>query len=136
MKRTLLLLFALVALGVGATMLYLGQRGPGGAVAARPAPPAGPSGEMMAAMQRMHEAADSSAMTGDLDRDYVALMVPHHRSAVEMAQVYLRHGKDPGLRRLSENVIASQEAEIRQMNARGPVSAAESKTDGAAHPGH
>ncbi len=63
-------------------------------------------------------------------------MVPHHQSAVEMARVYLQHGKDPELRRLSENIIASQEAEIRQMNGRGTVPAGEGKADGAAHTGH
>ncbi|MGA9580569.1 MAG: DUF305 domain-containing protein [Allosphingosinicella sp.] len=136
MRRTLLLLFALVAVGVGATMLYLGQRGPDGAVAAQPAPPAGPSGEMMAAMHRMHEAADKAPMTGDIDRDYIALMVPHHQSAVEMARVYLEHGKDPELRRLSENVIASQEAEIRLMNGRAAAPATAGKADGAAHQAH
>lgn len=87
-------------------------------------------------MHRMHEAADKAPMTGDIDRNFVALMVPHHQSAVEMARVYLQHGKDPELRRLSENIIASQEAEIRQMNGRGTVPAGEGKADGAAHTGH
>jgi uncharacterized protein (DUF305 family) len=78
---------------------------------------------MMGAMHRMHEAANKTAMTGDIDRDFVALMVPHHRSAVEMARVYLEHGRDPALRRLSENVVASQEAEIRQMSGRAAAPA-------------
>ncbi|MGZ8286632.1 MAG: DUF305 domain-containing protein [Allosphingosinicella sp.] len=135
MKRSILILFALVAIGVGATTLYLGQRGRGLAPG-QAAPPAGPSGEMVGAMHRMHEAANKVPMTGDIDRDFVALMVPHHQSAVEMARVYLEHGKDPELRRLSENVIASQEAEIRQMNGRGTAPAGAGKAGGAAHPGH
>jgi uncharacterized protein (DUF305 family) len=78
----------------------------------------------------MHEATNAIPMTGDIDRDFVALMVPHHQSAVEMARVYLKHGKNPELRRLSENVIASQEAEIHQLRGRGAVPAV------VPHPGH
>lgn len=118
MKRPILILLILLAVAVGATLLYLGQRDRGHA-AAQSEPPSGSSAEMMGAMHRMHEAMTRTVMTGDIDRDFVALMVPHHQSAVEMARLYLQHGKDPELRRLSENVIASQEAEIRQMNARG-----------------
>lgn len=50
--------------------------------------------------------------------------VPHHQSAVEMARIYLQSGKDPELRRLSEAIIASQEAEIRLMRGRDPEPAA------------
>jgi uncharacterized protein (DUF305 family) len=92
---------------------------------------------MIGAMDRMHEATAKTAMTGDVDRDFVSLMVPHHKSAVEMARVYLKHGKDPELRRLAENVIASQEAEIRQMSGRGSGPASESAPPAAgAHRGH
>jgi hypothetical protein len=86
-------------------------------------PSSGATAAMMAAMDRMHSEMNSVRMTGDVDRDFTALMIPHHRSAVEMARAYLAGGRDPELRRLSENVIASQEAEIRQMSARHPVPA-------------
>jgi hypothetical protein len=122
MKRSVLLLILLLALAVGATILYFGVGGgvsDGRYSAARPEVRNGPSGEMMGAMHRMHESVNKIPMTGDLDRDFVALMVPHHQSAVEMAQVYLRHGGDPELRRLSEDIVKSQEAEIRQMQSRG-----------------
>lgn len=80
--------------------------------------------EMMAAMDRMHSEMNSVQMTGDIDRDFTALMVPHHQSAVEMARAYLQVGRDPELRRLSEAIIASQEAEIRLMRGRRPAAAA------------
>ena len=123
MKRPVLILLLLLALAVGAAVLYfgiLGGVGDGRRTAAQSSAASGPSGEMMGAMHRMHEASNGIEMTGDIDRDFVALMVPHHRSAVEMAQVYLRHGKDPELRRLAGNVVASQETEIRQMRRRDP----------------
>jgi hypothetical protein len=76
------------------------------------------SAEMMSAMDRMHAEMNRTPVTGDLDRDFTALMVPHHHSAVEMAQVYLREGRDPELRRLAEQIIRSQNEEIRFMRSR------------------
>lgn len=93
-------------------------------------PGAAATSAMMTAMDRMHSDMNSVQITGDIDRDFTALMVPHHRSAVEMARAYLQSGRDPELRRLSESIIASQEAEIRQMRRRTPTPVASS------HAGH
>ncbi|HEX8379501.1 MAG TPA: DUF305 domain-containing protein [Allosphingosinicella sp.] len=119
-RRPLILLLILLAAALAATLFYCLRHGEDQAAPA----PAGPSAAMMEAMHRMHEGVSRTPVTGDLDRDFVALMVPHHQSAVEMARVYLEHGRDPELRRLSQNIVASQEAEIRQMRGRHPVPAA------------
>ncbi|HEX8482598.1 MAG TPA: DUF305 domain-containing protein [Allosphingosinicella sp.] len=120
-RRPLILLLILLAAALGATLFYCLRHGEDQAAPAPTAP--GPSAAMMGAMHRMHEGVSKTPMSGDIDRDFVALMVPHHQSAVEMARVYLQHGRDPELRRLSENIVASQEAEIRQMRGRHPVPA-------------
>jgi uncharacterized protein (DUF305 family) len=40
--------------------------------------------------------------TGDVDADFVAMMVPHHQGAIDMALAVLRHGRNPQIRRLAE----------------------------------
>jgi hypothetical protein len=83
------------------------------------------SAEMMSAMDRMHAEMNATEVTGDTDRDFVALMVPHHHSAVEMAQVYLSKGRDPELRKLAEQIMRSQNEEIRFMRSKDTGPAAE-----------
>ena len=70
---------------------------------------------MMAGMQRMNQAMDAAPMTGDPDRDFVAMMMPHHRGAIDMARVELQYGKDPEMRRLARAVVAAQDDEIAEM---------------------
>jgi uncharacterized protein (DUF305 family) len=50
--------------------------------------------------------------TGDADRDFVAGMIPHHAGAVDMAQIELHYGKDPALKKLARDIVASQTKEI------------------------
>ena len=53
--------------------------------------------------------------TGDVDRDFVAMMVPHHQGAIDMALAVLRHGRNEQLRRLAQEIIVTQQQEIAVM---------------------
>lgn len=53
--------------------------------------------------------------TGNADIDFLAMMIPHHAGAVDMARLVLEHGRDPATRRLAEEIIASQTVEIESM---------------------
>ncbi len=70
--------------------------------------------ENAAAMDRMMSAMDV-APTGDVDRDFVAMMVPHHQGAIDMAMLVLRYGKSEPIRRLAQEIIVTQQQEIAAM---------------------
>jgi uncharacterized protein (DUF305 family) len=53
--------------------------------------------------------------TGDVDRDFVAMMVPHHQGAVDMAKAELKYGHNEQLRRLAQQIVATQQHEIEVM---------------------
>ena len=62
-------------------------------------------------MQDMH----SPGYTGQPDSDFLAMMIPHHEGAVDMARLVLIHGRDPMVRQIAEEIIASQTVEIAAM---------------------
>ena len=62
-------------------------------------------------MTRMHADMDLPS-TGDPDRDFAAMMIPHHKGAIDMAKAVLAHGRDPVLRRLAQGILVEQAQEI------------------------
>jgi len=67
------------------------------------------------AIARMHVAMHVP-FTGDADRDFARMMIPHHQGAIDMALVELRYGKDERLKRLAQEIIVSQKQEIEVMH--------------------
>jgi len=63
------------------------------------------------AMARMH-AGMHVPYSGDADRDFARMMIPHHQGAIDMALAELRYGKDERLRRLAQEIIVAQKQEI------------------------
>jgi uncharacterized protein (DUF305 family) len=72
--------------------------------------------DMNVGMARMDHDMASAPMTGDVDHDFVVMMVPHHQGAIDMAKGELSYGKDPAMRRLAEEIIVDQKSEIDLMN--------------------
>ena len=51
------------------------------------------------------------------DKAFIEAMIPHHRSAIEMADVALDKSDNPQIRELAEGIVGAQEREISQMQA-------------------
>jgi uncharacterized protein (DUF305 family) len=71
--------------------------------------------QMMQAMDRMDAGMMAAKPTGDPDRDFAAMMIPHHQGAVDMAKIQLIYGRNPVLRRLAQAIIVEQQQEIELM---------------------
>ncbi len=71
--------------------------------------------DLMRGMQKMDHEMMTAPMNGNVDHDFVSMMVPHHRGAVEMSQTYLKTGRDPEIRKLAQEIIDGQVKEIRFM---------------------
>ena len=59
---------------------------------------------------------ENGAMVMD-DQAFLAMMIPHHRMAVDMAKIAVERGKDPETLTMARRVIADQTAEIAEMRA-------------------
>jgi uncharacterized protein (DUF305 family) len=71
---------------------------------------------MMGAMMGMDRSMMNAKMTGNADRDFMLMMIPHHQSAIDMARAELKYGTDARVRALATNVISAQQKEINEMH--------------------
>jgi len=67
------------------------------------------------AMVSMDDAMKGAPMIGDPDHDFAAMMIPHHRGAIDMAKAELLYGRNPVLRRLAQEIVVTQTSEITVM---------------------
>jgi uncharacterized protein (DUF305 family) len=54
--------------------------------------------------------------SGDVDADFLAMMVPHHQGAIEMARAELLYGRNEQLKRMAQEIIVTQLQEIAAMH--------------------
>jgi uncharacterized protein (DUF305 family) len=71
--------------------------------------------EMGTSMKEMDRDMGAAPMNGNVDHDFAAMMMPHHRGAIEMAKAELRYGEDPVMRRLAQEILVDQQSEIDAM---------------------
>src|SRR5882724_221768 len=124
MNRKLILIVTFVVLAAMAMLTQ--KRAAHSATSTVPLPPA-PTAESTAStdktfdqllgdsMSVMHKGMHSAPRTGDPDRDFVTMMIPHHQGAIDMAKAILLYGKDAQLKRLAQEIIADQQNEVQLM---------------------
>src|SRR6516165_7120313 len=118
---------AAIAIGAAAATAYLGVNSAGSqsladyisaictkAFGSAPATEAPYLAETVSAMTKMMTDMGIRP-SGDVDTDFVAMMVPHHKGAIEMAQAELRYGRNEPLRRMAQEIIVTQLQEITAM---------------------
>jgi len=91
--------------------------------------------ENSAAMTKMM-AGMEVAPSGDVDRDFAAMMIPHHQGAIDMARAELRFGHNELLRRLAQEIVVDQQQEIAVMRLALGEPAGGASPAHAAHPAH
>ena len=74
--------------------------------------------DMDAGMARMMQDMHAAPPSGNVDADFLAMMIPHHAGAADMARLVLQHGQDPATRQMAEDIIAGQTTEIESMTRR------------------
>ena len=72
------------------------------------------SSEQMRGMGMMMDP-QSLAEENPFDRAFIDAMIPHHRSAIEMAKVANQESENPRIKELAQNIVSAQKWEIEQM---------------------
>ena len=70
----------------------------------------------MGAMDTMMQSMPTES-SGDVDADFLLMMIPHHQSAIDMARIELEQGDEEETRAMAQKVIDAQEKEIADMRA-------------------
>jgi uncharacterized protein (DUF305 family) len=71
--------------------------------------------ELMKAMEKMADQADLQLITGDIDNDFATLMIPHHQSAMDMAEIESHFGHDTIPMNLARQIKEDQKMEIGEL---------------------
>lgn len=72
--------------------------------------------ELAKTMDKMDATMKAITMTENTDKDFAMMMLPHHQSAVTMAEDELSHGKNLALKKMAQKIIQEQSKEIKMFN--------------------
>ncbi len=73
--------------------------------------------ELGETMEKMEAKMKGMAKTGNADKDFLMMMIPHHESAVTMSEDELSHGKNLELKKMAQKIMEDQGKEITQFEA-------------------
>ena len=73
--------------------------------------------ELGETMEKMETKMKGMAKTGNADKDFLMMMIPHHESAVTMGEDELSHGKNLELKKMAQKIMEDQSKEIKQFEA-------------------
>lgn len=82
---------------------------------ARDAGPRSPSAAMLGNMREMDRATARMKMTGNQDRDFIEMMIPHHEAAIAMARTEMRSGRDARVKTIAKGIFDGQSKDVRDM---------------------
>jgi uncharacterized protein (DUF305 family) len=71
--------------------------------------------KMMMGMEKMGRNADLQIINGNTDHDFAMLMIGHHQSAIEMAQMELNYGTHEEMKTMASKIIEEQQKEIKDL---------------------
>ena len=72
--------------------------------------------DMKSMMKDMNDKMGSMTMSGNQDVDFAMMMRMHHQGAIDMAQVELKSGKEPKMRKMAKDIVAAQKKEIAEID--------------------
>lgn len=61
---------------------------------------------------KMKEGMNAALNTGNVNLDFVLEMMPHHQGAIDMAKAIIRYGTNEDVKKIAQNIVTSQEAEM------------------------
>lgn len=68
--------------------------------------------QMEVCMEKMDEQSHLQNINGNIDHDFAMLMISHHQSAIEMADLIIRYGHNASIQRIAREIKEDQEMEI------------------------
>jgi len=74
----------------------------------------GAHNELMENMDKMEAKMKAVPMTGNADKDFLMMMIPHHESAVTMGEDELSHGNNIELKKMAQKIMEDQNKEIKE----------------------
>lgn len=61
---------------------------------------------------KMKEGMNTAPNTGNVNLDFVLEMIPHHEGGIDMAKAIIKYGTNEDVKKIAQNIVTSQEAQI------------------------